>query len=440
MGTLRLASSLDDNKMRVIARNDINGITTLGVSGDYFLDRHTIDATADFNGMDVGYIAPVLESVFSEMGGAMSGRVHARGPLGSLSLSSEGTTFDNVLLKVGFTNVPYYVNGPFSVTNQGLFFDGVTIKDRFDGTGTISGGLLFDHLKDFRLDTRIKMQGIEAIDMTESDNQAFYGHLFASGDVLVKGPFDAVQLDVNVRTDKNGRIHIPIDNASNDGKNDLLTFKQAFKEVYVDPYEAMMSNMERNRGKGSDFGIKLRVNATQGTEAYIEIDRAAGNVLNGHGQGIIDIEARPGRDLFTINGDYTLRSGNFHFNAMDIAKRDFTISDGSSIRFNGDVMDSDLDIKGIYSTKASVATLLADTTTVSARRTVNCGIGVSGKLREPKLSFSIEVPDLDPTTKSRVESALNTDDKVQRQFLSLLILGSFMPEEQSGVVNNTNML
>lgn len=103
-------------------------------------------------------------------------------------------------------------------------------------------------------------------------------------------------------------------------------------------------------------------------------------------------------------------------------------------------MDSDLDIKGIYSTKASVATLIADTTSVSARRTVNCGIGVSGKLREPKLSFSIDVPDLDPTTKSRVESALNTEDKVQRQFLSLLISGSFMPEEQSGVVNNTNVL
>ena len=103
-------------------------------------------------------------------------------------------------------------------------------------------------------------------------------------------------------------------------------------------------------------------------------------------------------------------------------------------------MDSDLDIKGIYSTKASVATLIADTTAVSARRVVNCGIGVSGKLREPKLSFSIEVPDLDPTTKSRVESALNTEDKIQRQFLSLLISGSFMPDEQSGVVNNTNML
>lgn len=440
MGTLRLAGSLDDGKMRVIAKNDINGRRTLNLNGDYFLKGKRVGATVDFADFNVGYIAPALESVFSETGGSLNGTVKINGPLDSLSLSSKGTRFDDVLLKVAFTNVPYYVNGPFTISDKGIFFDGLTMKDRFDGSGTITGGLLFDHLRNFRMDTRIQMKGMEAIDMTEDDNQAFYGHLFASGDVSVKGPFEAILLDVNVRTDKNGRVHIPIDNASNDGKNDLLTFRQAFKEVYVDPYEAMMNDMARTGGKGSDFGLRLRVNANQGTEAHVEIDRAAGNVLNGRGQGTIDMEVRPGRDLFTINGDYTIRSGNFHFNAMDIAKRDFTISEGSSIRFNGDVMDSDLDIKGIYTTKASVATLISDTTAVSARRVVNCGIGVSGKMREPKLSFSIDVPDLDPTTKSRVESALNTEDKVQRQFLSLLISGSFMPDEQSGVVNNSNML
>ncbi len=440
VGTLRLASSLDDGKMHVIAKNDIDGRRTLNINGDYFLKSRRIDATAELDGFNAGCIAPVLESVFSEMGGLVSGKVRIGGTSDLLSLSSEGTRFDDLLLKVGYTNVPYYVTGPFYVSDKGLILDGVTIQDRFDGSGTISGGLLYDHLKDFRMDTRIRMRGIEAIDMTESDNQTFYGHLFASGDVQIKGPFEAILLDADVRTDKDGHLHIPIDNASNDGKNDLLTFRQAFKEIHIDPYEAMMSKMASTGGKGSDFGLKLRVNATQGTEAFVEIDRAAGNVLSGRGQGTIDIEVRPARDLFMINGDYSLRSGSFHFNAMDIAKRDFTISDGSTVRFNGDVMDSDLDIKGIYSTKASVATLIADTSAVTARRTVNCGIGVSGKLREPKLAFSIEVPDLDPTTKSRVESALNTEDKVQRQFLSLLISGSFMPDEQSGVVNNTNML
>lgn len=440
MGTLRLAGSLDNGKMRVLAKNDIDGKRTLDVRGDYLLKNKEINATADFDSLNVGYIEPLLSSVFSEMGGSLSGRIRVSGPTDSLSLESESTRFEDVLLKVGFTNVPYYVSGPFSVTDQGLSFDNVTLKDRFDGTGTVTGGILFDHLKNIRMDTGIKIRGVEAINMTEHDNQAFYGHLFASGDVQVKGPFEAILLDVNARTDKDGHLHIPIDNASNDGKNDLLTFKQAFKEVLIDPYEAMMSKMSSGSAKGNDIGLKLRVNATQGTETYVEIDRAAGNVLSGRGQGTVDIEVRPARDLFTINGDYTLRSGNFHFNALDIAKRDFTISEGSTIRFNGDVMDSDLDIKGIYSTKASVATLIADTTAVSARRTVNCGIGISGKLREPKLSFSIDVPDLDPTTKSRVESSLNTEDKVQRQFLSLLISGSFMPDEQSGVVNNTNML
>ena len=440
MGTLRLACSLEEGKMHVIAKNDLDGRRTLNINGDYFPKSREINASAELNRFNAGYIAPALKSVFSEMEGSVSGKVRIGGTSDLMSLSSEGTRFDDVLLKVGYTNVPYYVTGPFSVSDKGLILDGVTIQDRFDGTGTISGGILYDHLKDFRMDTRIRMRGIEAIDMTESDNQTFYGHLFASGDVQIKGPLEAILLDANVRTDKDGHLHIPIDNASNDGKNDLLTFRQTFREIHIDPYEAMMSKVASTGGKGRDFGLKLKVNATQGTEAFVEIDRAAGNVLSGRGQGTIDIEVRPSRDLFMINGDYSLRSGNFHFNAMDIAKRDFTISDGSTVRFNGDVMDSDLDIKGIYSTKASVATLIADTSAVAARRTVNCGIGVSGKLREPQLSFSIEVPDLDPTTKSRVESALNTEDKVQRQFLSLLISGSFMPDEQSGVVNNTNML
>jgi hypothetical protein len=61
-------------------------------------------------------------------------------------------------------------------------------------------------------------------------------------------------------------------------------------------------------------------------------------------------------------------------------------------------------------------------------------------LKNPRLKFSIDIPDLDPTIKSRVESALSTEDKVQKQFLSLIITNSFLPDEQSGIVNNSSML
>jgi hypothetical protein len=103
-------------------------------------------------------------------------------------------------------------------------------------------------------------------------------------------------------------------------------------------------------------------------------------------------------------------------------------------------MDSDLDVTAQYTTKTSLSTLLADTSAVATRRTVICGLNLTEKLRNPKLNFSISVPDLDPTTQAQVESALNTEDKVQKQFLSLLISNSFLPNEQSGIVNNSNML
>ena len=144
--------------------------------------------------------------------------------------------------------------------------------------------------------------------------------------------------------------------------------------------------------------------------------------------------------MFLINGDYTIESGNYKFAAMNIVNRDFLIQEGSNIRFNGDIFDSDLDIDAIYKTKASIATLISDTTSVSNRRTVDCGIGIQGKLSSPQISFSIEIPDLDPTIKSRVESALSTEDKVQKQFLALLVTNNFLPDEQSGIVNNTNAL
>jgi hypothetical protein len=103
-------------------------------------------------------------------------------------------------------------------------------------------------------------------------------------------------------------------------------------------------------------------------------------------------------------------------------------------------MNSTLDINATYKTKASLSTLLADENSVANKRNVNCGISITGKLSNPELGFSIEIPDLNPMIKSRVESAMSTEDKVQKQFLYLILTNSFLPDEQSGIANNSSML
>ena len=100
-------------------------------------------------------------------------------------------------------------------------------------------------------------------------------------------------------------------------------------------------------------------------------------------------------------------------------------------------MDSDLDINALYAVKTSLSNLISE---MDVRRNVECGIHISDKLRNPKISVSIDVPNLDTTTEDYIKSALNTEDKVQKQFLYLLISGSFLPAEESGIVNNSSML
>jgi hypothetical protein len=267
----------------------------------------------------------------------------------------------------------------------------------------------------------------------------FYGNVSATGNVSITGPLNSIYLNVDAVTANAGQIHIPVSGAAaSSGSTNLLKFTEPVKKVYIDPYVAMMRQIESKEDEQNEFNVNLRINASQDVEAFVEIDKATGNVLSGRGNGLIELEI--GEDLFNIKGEYTLTGGNYRFAALGLVSKDFQIQQDSKITFGGDILESTLDITAEYATKASLGTLLADSTSVGNRRDVICELQITDKLKNPKLGFSIEIPDLDPMIKSRVESALSTEDKVQKQFLSLLVTNNFLPEEQSGIVNNSSSL
>ena len=441
-GTVTLGGSwdLENGLLDYALRNSIEGNTIMDARGYYVPKDKTLGLNAGMEGFDIGYASPFLKDVFSEMGGRITGQVTADGPTRTLEVSGDDMVLEDGILRVAYTNVPYFVNGPLHINNSGVHFDDMSVKDRSDGHGTISGGILYDRFTNIRMNTRIRLENMEVLNLREQDGQAFYGNVFGTGRMNITGPFSTLLLDVDATTVKGGSFHIPLNSVTAAGGSDLLVFKEPEREVYMDPYELMMNRLVETRKQENDLDVRVRVNATPQVEANLEVDKSTGNVFTGRGSGTIAIEVRPSKDLFTINGDYTLRNGNYHFNGMGITSKDFTVMNGSSIKFNGDIMDSDLSIDAMYTLKTSLSNLIADTTSVGTRRNVECGISVTDKLRNPQLAFSINVPDLDPMTRSRVESALSTDDKVQKQFIALLVTNNFIPDEQSGIVNNSNLL
>lgn len=441
LGVLTLGSiwNEEDKNFGLFVRNDIDGRSTLDASGTLTPKGSILDIDARLHKMRIEYFQPLLTDVFSEMKGEASGMFNIKGPVDMLKISSRDAMIENAMLKIDYTDVPYFADGKFHVNEKGVFFDDISIKDRYRGTGNVTGSINWNHFRNIGFDTHIKVNEIEGISMAEDKGLGFYGKVAATGNVAITGPVNSLLLTVDAVTAGRGELHIPLTSTSTAGKaTNLLRFKEKESTVRIDPYEQMMLRMEQKEKSESDFAVRLRVNAHPEVVGYIEIDKSSGNVLTGYGNGLIDLEAS--MDKFSINGDYTLTGGNYKFVAMGLVSRDFQIQNGSSIRFNGDIMESTLDIDAIYRTKASLTTLLSDVSSVSNKRTVDCTIGISEKLSNPRLSFGIEIPDLSPMYKSRVESALSTEDKVQKQFLSLIVSNNFLPDEQSGIVNNSSVL
>ena len=441
LGSLAIRSSWNKDLMShdVAVSNDLDGTQNIGVSARISPSSKYLNAEIDLERLRLKHAEPFLKDVFSEMGGYLSGKIRAEGPLSSLDIASDQTRLDEACLRVAFTNVPYYADGEFHIDNTGVFFDDITIRDEYDGTGTLSGSINWDRFRNMAFDTRLSVNSIEALNIPKEGNEGIYGNVFGTGNISITGPMNSLRLSVDAVTARTGTLHIPMTNSTNaTATTDLLRFKEPEKEVIEDPYELMRAERQMKENLKNDLRINVNVSASPDVTVFVELDESGSNQVTATGSGIINLEI--GDNLFNINGDYTLSGGQVDFSALGIVNKTFEIENGSNIHFNGDIMQSSLDIDAIYKCKATLSNLLSDLNSSENRRDVNCGIQITGKLINPEIGFSIDVPDLNPIMQSRVQSALSTDDKKQRQMLSLLLTNSFLPDEQSGIVNNSSML
>lgn len=440
-GDIKIAGILDDRSddFKLFVRNEMDGRTSLDINGLYFLDDGRVDAFARFDGFPLSIAESFVSGIFGTVGGSISGGIRIQGQPGHMSTSSDDLFLNDAVIQPAFTGVTYTVRGPLRVDDSGLYFDMLDISDGASGKGSLAGAIHYDHLNDMRLDSRLTLDNIKVVDALEKGGNAIYGLLRASGSASVKGPFNALDIDANIVTSGTGNIHIPTSNSLSGGTSNLLTFTRPVVQD-TDPYEEMLVSYRTRTARESDMNIQARLTAQPGVTAYVEMDKSTGNVASFSGAGSVNLHMRPSRAIFDLTGDYNISEGKYQFVVPGILSREFEIQDGSSIKFGGDLMDSELDINALYRLKTSLSTLIADTTSVSTRRIVECGLNISDRLRNPRLDFSIEIPDLDPTTKSQVETALGTSDKVQKQFLALLLMGSFLPDEASGIVNGSDIL
>ena len=445
VGDLHIMSKWDQNRsrMNLLLRNNNEGLTPLTLSGYYQPSGKFLNMNITLKEFGLSAVEPFLKGALINTGGVISGDLVLMGTMDRLTLNSDNTKIHNFAFTPAYTNVPYVASGDVTFDNSGIYFEALKVHDKFNNEATLTGSLRHNYFRNMYLDASLAFADLQCLNTTERDNQTFYGNAFASGNIILTGPFNNLSADVTATTGARSAIHIPLSSAASAKKEELLKFKQDDK-IILDPYLERMKRKNKERaekeGSKSNFALKARANVTSDTELFIEINKQLGDILRCRGNGAVDINIDPSKSLLDLKGDYTIDEGSYKFVLLGITAKDFTLDNGGTINFNGDIKSTTLNIGATYQTKASVSTLIADTSAVGNRRNVECGIKMSGSLSDPNIGFTVDVKDLDPITKGRVESALSTDDKIQKQFMALILSGSFIPDEQSGIFNNSTIL
>ncbi|MCL2097481.1 MAG: translocation/assembly module TamB [Bacteroidales bacterium] len=428
--TVRSRWDNESQILRLQAEIKEGSASKISLRGIYNPAKDSLNVSTQLTRFPVAHVEPLVRGVLSNVGGSLSGVIRIGGSLKAPLLYGNDVTLDDLRLTVDYLNTQYSLTTPIDISPTLIKIQNATISDAASGKGTLNGTFRHQGFRAIKYDMDISANNLLCMNTTIKNNELFYGKAYATGLVRINGNSDNIHFDITATTEPNTVCNIPLSKSAKAKESNILTFKEP--------------NIDNNFGEpirivpqfklGHRMTVDMNLTATPNADIQIIFDEKAGDIIKGKGNGNIRFSIDPSIDKFDLFGDYAIDQGNYLFTLQNIISKHFTMEQGSYISFNGDIDKTTLDITAVYRTKASLSNLLSDTSeTANIRRNIDCRIHITGNLFSPDLSYKVEVQNLDVNTRAQVEAAMNSDEKMTRQFISLLTLGSFMPEDQSGI-------
>ncbi len=411
--------------------------------GNIYSGDNSIDLSFDVDKLQVSFLNTFLKKIIQNLKGSASGKLFVSGSLkrpfltGKINVN-EGH-FDVDLLKTSYQikdSVWFYPNE--------IRFKDLSITDVEGHKGKFRGSIYHEGFADMVYNMRMDVNNMLVLNTRLKDNSYYYGTVYGTGFMTVTGSTQNVNLDISGATHRNTRFFIPMGETEEAIQSTFIRFVSP-----VDHNNAY-GNPEKERDYSVDLsGIEMNMEIDVNPEAQVQIifDSTIGDILRATGDGSIQIRIdRQGNVRFY--GAYTIEEGDYLFSLQNLVNKKFAINKGGTVTWRGDPYDAEIDLTAVYKVKASLSDLLGplasggagqDYSELQRRIPINCNMLLSGQLEKPGIRFGIEAPTLSKSRQSYVLDFIATEDELNRQILSLLVLNQFYTPDYLRVDNSSGI-
>ena len=423
---------------------------TLDFGGAYFINTNQLDLILKFNDTDIQFANSFLDpSVARELNGKIKGVLTVKGTPDKPKLSGKLAVNQGSIL-VEMLGVKYLFNGKIDIIEDAFLINNLPLKDEDGNIASMVGTIYHKDFSGFNFDLNLNfeddlfkrdilnpmkvlpLEQFMVLNTRYKDGDVYFGKAYAKGSANISGTSNKLDILVDLETKKGTLINFPMYGVSDiEESEDFIQFVQkGINNAFVE---------EKVNFSGVNLDLKFKVTP----ESYLKLifDEFSGDEITAKGFGEINMKLDQ-LDHLTMNGTYNIVKGSkYNFVMMGISQP-FNINEGSSISWNGDVLDANLDIKtSIDLKKISILELSPETADKSLiNQDVFCYLNLSDKLLKPTITFDIAAPKAPETGKALIRRVTNEQDELNRQFFSLLLVRKFQPLKGTVTANGSSAI
>lgn len=427
MGDLDFNAEWNETDKSIVMRGDIRTPDKAHtvVKGFVSPANDTISLRIDADRTRLTFLNSMLSGILSDVGATATGQAYLTGPLGHLNLVGKVVT--NGPLRVTSTNVIYMlINDTVTLTHNKMSFDRGLISDSYQNIGYVSGSINHNCLGNFTCDIDIKAEGLLAYHCEDFGPNPFHGRAFATGNANITANDKGLFIHADVRSERNSYFVYDAGTMGTSATSNFIKFTDRNKKHTPKLQQNEDEEETHNAHKSllSRLNLEFMIDVTPDIQLKVLTNRKTGDYIDLYGNGPITA-IYDEKEGFSMKGRLDLERGTYKFTMQDIFPKEFDITDGSSLEFNGDPFLADLNLKTKYLVPSASLSDLDPTGRRHKNVKVHCLMDITGKLEAPQLNFDIELPDANEEERELLASMVNTPEQKNMQFIYLMGIGKF---------------
>ncbi|GAB5538977.1 MAG: translocation/assembly module TamB domain-containing protein [Salibacteraceae bacterium] len=406
------------------------GAKSFTVIGEYYPNKtqEQLDLEVDFREFELRTVEPFVESFVSRVEGGLDGSVSVTGRLNAPVLKGK-LQLSEAQAHVNYLNTDYFIPEGIVYVERDMFaLNHTKVLDTKGDSAFATAQVFHTGFKELSYDVFVQAENFLGLNTSVADNELYYGTANVTGDINIGGYAGHTIIDVDVSTDPNTEMSIPLSSGGDVSEFDYIRFVD--NDGFSVQHEETALNEELN---GLELNFKLAVD--QDALVQIIFDEKVGDIIKVRGNGDM-LMAIDNRGKFNMYGDYVIEKGDYLFTLQNVVNKRFEVTPGSKLTWNGDPLNAQLDLVAVYGLKASPAVMVnamagdqgaASQELYNQRLPTNVNLYMTGPMTTPNIEFGVNLPTLPESdiANQLLDPAIASKDQRTSQAFSLLIANQF---------------